>query len=489
MVREVIGALGPNDPWAIDLRSAPAAAPVTAEPADQATVKPRTPPALLALIGFLLGGETVAAVILLPHATAWPVAAVAVVLVAFATRFTVPAFGNVPARWSVAGFLHLFFAIAIGPAAIFTTPIAHVVGTNLTERRQPIRSVFNVTNHTATSLVVWASFNALAGRGSTNLPLILLAACTATTTQVLLSGLLVALARRATEGPISWIDTAASAAAVIPYHLAFGLAAGGGFLLYQHWGLLGFVTTLAPIAGIQATLIAERNVQVKRQEERAAYQKERELLLQRALDAQEQERDRIAADLHDGVIQELVTLLYSSDSIQHHLDAPDQIKTYTDRVATVSRQAVRDLRELMTDLAPPRLEQDGLERTLGQDLDPLEEEQHIRVHLACDGTDQLAPRAMRLIHRVVMEATRNAVKHAECENLWVNVSVKEDRAVAQVRDDGRGFTEAERAEIQSQGHNGLGLLEKTVTAGGGNLEISSQPGTGTTVRLRLPILS
>jgi signal transduction histidine kinase len=452
-----------------------------------AAARPRPTLPVLALIGTLSIIDGTAALILLPGASGWFVAVLGAGLVALASVYSVPTFADVPARWSVSGFLHLFFTIAIGPAAIFILPMGHLLGSNLRERRGWVKGTFNLTNWTTSNLAMWIAFRAVTNGRALNIEMILVAACVATIVQLVLGNLLLTLVRCAAEGTVDLGEAARSTLASLLYHLAFGLAAGGALLLYQHWGLLGFATTLAPIAGIQATLIGERNVQHKRNEERAAYQKERELLLQHALDAQEQERDRIAADLHDGVIQELVALFYTSDGIQHHLDAPDRIKSYADQVSTVSRKAVRDLRELMTDLAPPRLEQDGLERTLGIDLEATER-RGIKVHLSCRGTDQLPVRAMRLIHRVVMEATRNTTKHAKCTNLWVTVTVEPDGALACIRDDGKGFTAEEREAIQAQGHNGLGLLEKTVAAGGGSLEIASTPGRGTELRLRMPIL-
>lgn len=183
-----------------------------------------------------------------------------------------------------------------------------------------------------------------------------------------------------------------------------------------------------------------------------------------ALEASDAERRRIAADLHDGVVQDVAGVAFGLA----HRD---------EEAAGVLRQAVRDLRTLLVEIHPPSLASTGLEPALHDLLSPLAVA-GVATSLRVD--DPPSPHD-ELIYRVAREALRNAAAHAEATH--VDVSVAGGRL--EVRDDGRGFDATERRRRGEEGHVGLSLLERVVRDAGGTLDVVSAPGAGTTVTLEV----
>lgn len=213
-------------------------------------------------------------------------------------------------------------------------------------------------------------------------------------------------------------------------------------------------------------------------------QAEHQRLLEHAVEASELERKRLAADLHDGVIQDLAGVGYVFSALEAQLsDQPAALATAR-KAAEVVRADVLALRALSTDLYPPDLGGEGLEAALDEMLEQLEQEGLRTELLVGDRLD--LPRTTALVaYRVVREALRNVVKHAAATKVVVEVERSDDRLLVQVVDDGTGFDPAAAAP---QGHLGLRVLRDSVTDVQGELELCSVPGRGTRVRAQLPVL-
>jgi signal transduction histidine kinase len=269
------------------------------------------------------------------------------------------------------------------------------------------------------------------------------------------------------------------------------------FEIYQRFGsvtssaerLLG---ALAPplLAGLLVLLLLQLPLAWSMARRLQRGHSERERLLVQAAEASSHERRRIAADLHDGVVQDLAGVAFGlaplADSAERRGDRgdADALRDATARL----RQGVRDLRTLLVEIHPPNLDSAGLEVALSDLLSPLAATgvaTELRVETAIDGggSDDA------LVYRVAREAIRNAQAHANPGSVRVEVT----RPVAGatrlvVADDGRGFDEADRERSAAEGHLGLTLLEQTVVQSGGALSVESEPGSGTTVRLEVPAL-
>jgi signal transduction histidine kinase len=205
---------------------------------------------------------------------------------------------------------------------------------------------------------------------------------------------------------------------------------------------------------------------------------ERERLLAGAIEASDAERRRIASDLHDGVVQDLAGVAFglapmAADAAKRGDE--EEARVLSESVATL-RQGVRDMRTLLVEIHPPRLETAGLAPVLDDLLSPLraagfETELHVQEGGPNDP----------LVYRVAREALRNVRDHSGARRVEVNVTPQK----LVVQDDGRGFDAAERARRREGGHVGLSLLEDLVTQSGGRLTVNSAPDAGTTVTLEL----
>ena len=215
-------------------------------------------------------------------------------------------------------------------------------------------------------------------------------------------------------------------------------------------------------------------------------QLEREVLLVHAVEASADERRRIAADLHDGVVQDLAGLSYSLSAAAER--APERtppaiVAAVTDAAAAL-RGAIRQLRTLLVEIHPPNLRSAGLEAALRDLLAPLAA-RGVTTRLDVPDTD-LDPATEQLLFRAAGEAIRNVQRHAEPTTVEVAVSRFDGRARLEVSDDGAGFAEGERERQRAEGHVGLTLLEELVVRRGGRLDVRSSPGAGTSFELEVP---
>src|SRR4051812_5543961 len=215
---------------------------------------------------------------------------------------------------------------------------------------------------------------------------------------------------------------------------------------------------------------------------------ERERLLANAIEASSQERRRIASDLHDGPVQELAGVAFGltplADNAERRGDSEDAavLRGAIDHL----RQGQRDLRTLLVEIHPPRLETAGLEVALSDLLSPLAAA-GIATELHVDDSAAAGGPRDALVYRVAREALRNVRAHAKANSVRIDVTHPSAGATRLVvRDDGRGFDATERARRADEGHVGLTLLEELVRQSGGTLEVSSRPGEGTTVELEVP---
>jgi two-component system, NarL family, sensor kinase len=210
-------------------------------------------------------------------------------------------------------------------------------------------------------------------------------------------------------------------------------------------------------------------------------QLEREALLQRAIDAQDHERRRIAGALHDDVVQDLAGLGFSLSAAAARSDSQE-----LHEAAGQTRQTMRKLRSALVDIYPPSLQRAGLQAAI-DDLTAALAAQGTQVEVDVPASTALPHEKEALIFRTVQEGLRNAAKHAHAEHVEVHVAVGRHVATAVVSDDGRGFDPQRSGNGDSEAHMGLELLSGLAEEAGGRLKVSSSPGAGTQLRLEVPV--
>lgn len=214
---------------------------------------------------------------------------------------------------------------------------------------------------------------------------------------------------------------------------------------------------------------------------------ERSAFLEQAVNASATERSRIAAELHDGIVQELAGLSYDLAAAAAPTTEPDQHQLTNALVdgAARSRAAVRQMRAVLLDLHPSDVHVTGLRQAVADLTSPLRE-RGIDVNVDFDITTPPSETLETTMFRAAREALRNVAEHADAKHVNVRIAVGKSTSSLVVRDDGRGFNEDRRSERRREGHVGLSLIEGMASQLGGKATVVSSPGEGTTFAMEVP---
>jgi signal transduction histidine kinase len=218
-------------------------------------------------------------------------------------------------------------------------------------------------------------------------------------------------------------------------------------------------------------------------------QREREELLRRAIDASDLERRRIAADLHDSAVQRLAGVSLSlAAAARRNGDAAGggTLQQAVADAAAETRKTIRELRTLLVDIYPPTLRRSGLIAALNDLVAPLEAA-GVEVTLQVPEAVELPGDVEALFYRVAQEAVRNARRHSDAQHMELRVEVETEQAWLSIVDDGVGVPGEPAAAEDQNRHFGLRLMRDLADHAGGDLDIASSPGSGVSVRLRVPL--
>ena len=210
---------------------------------------------------------------------------------------------------------------------------------------------------------------------------------------------------------------------------------------------------------------------------------ERRALLAHLVDAGEEERGRIAMDIHDDSIQAITAAGMRLQILRRRLDDPEQLKLLDELEQTI-QLAISRLRHLLFELRPPALDNEGLSAALGSYLDEVDDP-----GIAYRFDDQLSvqpsPESRTILYRIVQEALANVRKHAQATAATVALRELENGFLARVSDDGIGFVAGDEEPVP--GHLGLAAMRERAELAGGWLKIKAAPGKGTTLEVWVPV--
>jgi two-component system, NarL family, sensor kinase len=210
---------------------------------------------------------------------------------------------------------------------------------------------------------------------------------------------------------------------------------------------------------------------------------ERASMLEQAVTASTRERERIAADLHDGAVQDLAGLTFELEASAARAPAGAS-RDELARAAGIARHTMQELRATLVDLHPPTVATLGLANGFEAAAEPLRAtgaEVRVDVNLPDLDADIEA-----LLYRVGHELLLNVAEHADANSVIITATANKSVARLTVTDDGKGFTDVERSDRRTEGHMGLELQEALVRQAGGSLTVSSSPGTGTVAVVEVP---
>jgi signal transduction histidine kinase len=274
--------------------------------------------------------------------------------------------------------------------------------------------------------------------------------------------------------------------------LAMGAAALVAPALLVVERLQGTPTEAAAVAGGWAALfvlVAVRVVGLVREIERA--ERERRSLFDRTLQATEEERTQVAAELHDGPIQRLTALTYELEAAKQRLlrAGQDEGAARLDQAQAALSGEVQGLRQLMVSLRPPTLDEVGLEAALRDQLGAFSRRSGVdcSLRVALDG--RLDGELETVVYRVTQEALHNVARHAQAGRLWLDLEEAGDRVRLVIRDDGVGFRPVPSSALVRDGRFGLVGMRERVEMAGGSWQVDARPGTGVTLRASFQVPS
>jgi len=220
-----------------------------------------------------------------------------------------------------------------------------------------------------------------------------------------------------------------------------------------------------------------------------AYQRRLRLLGAKLAVAEEQERRRIAAGLHDNVVQALALAKMKLEGLARRKPAA-RLAPVLREARDLVAQSIHDMRTLLFDLSPVALYELGFEPAVEALLDRIQAAHRLATRFRTKGLPKPMTNDVRVVlFRGVREVLQNVVKHAQARSVGVSVGRDGETVLVEVQDDGVGFDAKKALSIHDAGM-GFGLFDvrERLDYLGGSLTIQSEPGKGTTVVLRAPLV-
>jgi len=242
---------------------------------------------------------------------------------------------------------------------------------------------------------------------------------------------------------------------------------------------------LVTLAAFAAAAI--ESVMLVAAEERARFDRD---VLARVIEAQEAERARVSRDLHDQIGQSLTAVLLGQRLVLDALDPDDpelrEARARAAEVRSLAAHALNDVRQLAFELRPIVLDDIGLVAAVQRLTTDLADRHQLELNVDLAGLSdesRLPADIETVVYRIVQESLTNVTRHASAARVRVTVVVTDGRLRAEITDDGTGFepTPGKRRSL------GLTGMVERATLVGGEVNITSAPGAGTTVRLDLPV--
>ena len=213
---------------------------------------------------------------------------------------------------------------------------------------------------------------------------------------------------------------------------------------------------------------------------------ERSALLAHLVTAGEEERARIAGDIHDDSIQAIAAAGMRLQILRRKLDDPEQLKLVGDLQETIGLSIDR-LRHLLFELRPPVLDSEGLAAALEMYLEDAADGATTRYELKDKLRSQPSAQTRTILYRIVQEALVNVRKHACATLVTVTLQEREGGYLVRIADDGVGFAVDDAKPVS--GHLGLASMQERAMLANGWLRVVSAPGEGTTIEVWVPVLT
>lgn len=218
--------------------------------------------------------------------------------------------------------------------------------------------------------------------------------------------------------------------------------------------------------------------------ERKEREQLRTRLLEQVITAQEEERKRIARELHDETGQSLTSLMVRLQTMNQQCPVPE-LKPHMEEVRQLIAQTLDDVHNLAVELRPSVLDDLGLEAALQRYIQDYRRRFHLEIDLVAIGLDErLPPAAETTLYRIVQEGLTNIARHAQASTASILLERRNGRVRVIIEDDGQGFALQQAA---SSGRLGLYGMRERAELLDGTFTIESEPGQGTSIFVEVPL--
>jgi two-component system sensor histidine kinase DegS len=219
---------------------------------------------------------------------------------------------------------------------------------------------------------------------------------------------------------------------------------------------------------------------------------QKQLIGLRIIRAQEEERQRVARDIHDGPAQSMSNVVLKAEICEKLIDVDiEKSRAELQNLKKIVRESLQDVRRIIYNLRPMSLDDLGLVPTLQRYIATFQDDTGLFVSFKTRGNhDDLRSEISLTVFRIVQEAFNNIRKHAKAQNVVLNLEFRDSELKIYIYDDGRGFDE-NKLKVNSEDINsGFGLLsmKERIELLGGNFKISSELGRGTRLIVTIPLM-
>jgi len=213
-----------------------------------------------------------------------------------------------------------------------------------------------------------------------------------------------------------------------------------------------------------------------------------EAFARQLLASQEGERKRIAAELHDGLGQNLLVIKNWATLARRALEPDSKARAPIEEVTAAAARSIEEVREIAHNLRPYHLDEVGLTDAVAAMVERVAEASGIRFWSEQDDLSGLLPPEVEInLYRIIQECLNNIVKHSHATAVELFVRRNAESLVIVIKDNGRGFDPAQVLRRKNRGF-GLGSLTERVRLLGGKESIQSEPGKGTTITVTLEVV-
>ncbi|MEW6160118.1 MAG: two-component regulator propeller domain-containing protein [Verrucomicrobiota bacterium] len=249
------------------------------------------------------------------------------------------------------------------------------------------------------------------------------------------------------------------------------------------WQTLWFRALL--VVGVGGLILGAYEMRIRRLQQARIAQ---ELLSRRLIQSQEQERKRIAAELHDSLGQNLLIIKNRAIMGLNHSAPPQNAPQQLEEISRVASQTLDEVREISHNLRPYQLDRLGLTKALHALVTKVAHSTHLNIKTDIDPIDRLLPAEFEInLYRVVQESLNNLVKHSQAKSARLSIRRSKTKLWLTIEDDGRGFDSSEAHASRQDAGFGLSGTAERIRILRGRISYDSAPGRGTRVIIEIPL--